>query len=168
MTSSFTTTASFTRVHARYLASKVAADLRLCRIYYDRPSSKDIEDYIEEITELLVGGYLHTFEFGFRANGARIVTCLYTATTGGDLATDDNAGRVFARASVASASFFTYMTYTTKWDSLEPEERDRIRSGLPVERTHGPEPTDGAGYWVSDKTYSVQGTILGRRTFRPN
>ena len=52
MTYSYTTTSTFTRTHAIYLASKVAADLRQMQLFYGRPSNENIEAYIEELAIL--------------------------------------------------------------------------------------------------------------------
>ena len=40
MSYSYTTTETFTRTHARYIASKIAADLRKLQLYYDRPKAE--------------------------------------------------------------------------------------------------------------------------------
>ncbi len=56
MTYTTTTTRTFTRTSALYIASKVAADLRRLRSYYGRPSEEIIQHYVEEIITLLAGG----------------------------------------------------------------------------------------------------------------
>ena len=43
MTSTFTTTATFTRTHAKHLAAKVIADLYQCSVFYDRPTVDAID-----------------------------------------------------------------------------------------------------------------------------
>ena len=47
MTSSYSTSDTFTRTHAVYLASKVAADLKQMQLFYGKPSDGNIEAYIE-------------------------------------------------------------------------------------------------------------------------
>ncbi len=53
-----TSTSSFTITHARYLSSKVAADMHLCALYYGKPSEDKIRDYAEEVAQYLNEGYL--------------------------------------------------------------------------------------------------------------
>ena len=70
--SSYSVTTTFTRTHAREIASRVAADLRLMNRYYDAPSLASIDDYETEFVELLVGGYLDQVEYGFKRSGERV------------------------------------------------------------------------------------------------
>lgn len=162
---------SFTRSHAKYLASKVVADLYQCARLYGRPSTDSIPDYEAELVELLVGGYVREYEFGFKQHGMRVVSWQYSVTVGGDLvggSTDDSAGGVYARAKVAGADYFNFLSYSQKWFGLGSSERDRVEATLPFSRSTGTLPADGNGYWVQDKTYSSSGTSVARRTFRPS
>lgn len=162
---------SFTRTHAKYLASKVVADLYQCARLYGRPSTDSIPDYEAELVELLVGGYVDEYEFGFKRDDKRVVSWQYAVTAGGDVVgggTDDSAGGVYARAKVAGADYFNFVSYSQKWFDLASSDRDRIKKSLPVTRTTGTLPADGNGYWVQDKTYSSSGTSVARKTFRPS
>lgn len=161
---------SFTRTHAKYLASKVVADLYQCARLYGRPTTDSIPDYEAELVELLVGGYVDEYEFGFKKDGKRVVSWHYAVTAGGDLVgggTDDNAGGVYARAKVAGADYFNFLSYSQKWWDLTSSDRERIKGTLPFSRSTGTLPADGNGYWVQDRTYSSSGTSVARRTFRP-
>jgi hypothetical protein len=164
---SFTTTTTFTRTNARYLASKIAADLRQLRSFYGRPSEQKIEDLYEELVEMLAGGYVATFEAGFRTNDKRVVSERYTITAGGS-ADDERAGGVYARADISGASWFTFMTYSEAWWQLTETERQKIRDSVPIDRTPGSEPTDGDGYWESGRNYENGGMSVSRRGFRPS
>jgi hypothetical protein len=163
---SFTTTTTFTRTNARYLASKIAADLRQLRGFYRRPSEETIEDLYEELTEMLSGGYVATFEAGFRKNDRRVVTVSYTVTARGS-SDDERAGGIYARADVSGASWFTFMSYSLPWWQLTDNQRQRIRDSVPIDRTPGSEPTDGDGYWEAGRSYESGGTSASRRGFRP-
>jgi hypothetical protein len=164
---SYTTTSTFTRVHAHYLASKVAADLHLCRLFYGRPTEEAVAAFMEELTELLAGGYVYRYEFGFQRNGQRVVTLQYTVSWTGELIADQDAGRVFAYADVTGAHFYNHLTYSDRWARLAHAERERIEASLPFRRTPGEAPHDGVGYWQTDHSYSAQGVAMQRRTFRP-
>ena len=155
MTSSFTNTATFTIVHARYLASKVAADMHLCAQYYGQPSESQIRDYAEELSQYLNGGYVEEYEFGFKKDEKRVVSWRYRVDSTGILTTDDRAGKVLPYVDVAGASFFNFMTQNSRFFSLSSDEQSRFKSQLPVKRVDGKAPSDGSGYWVSDRNYSA-------------
>ena len=161
--------ATFTVTHARYLASKVAADLHQCRALYNRPDAEAVDAYNDELVTLLGGGYVDAYEFGFKNNGRRIVCWSYTVDGYGDLTGGDSrAGGLYARADVDGSTYYNYLTYSSNWYALDKAERDRIKDGLPVNRTSGSLPDDGSGYWVADHYYTSGGVRLSRRTFRPS
>lgn len=166
MTRTFTTSSTFTRTGAKYIASKVLADLRGMRDYYGEPSESQILDYYGELTELLVGGYIESVEYGFRKNGRRVVTLYYEVLSDGSLS-DEKSGRVYARADISNSKWFSFLTHNGKWASLSPADRQQIEARIPVKRSPGKSPQDGNGYWMADKNYSSQGVGTQRRTFRP-
>lgn len=166
MTYTFTTTSTFTRTSARYIASKVVSDLRRMSFYYGRPTEQEIENYYGELVELLAGGYLKSVEYGFRRDGQRVVSVYYEALADGSLS-DDRAGGLYARADITGASWFSFLTNSSKFFALPEREQARIEASLPVRRTPGQAPADGNGYWVTDRSYAADGVGTQRRTFRP-
>ena len=164
---SSTETSTFTRTHARHMAAKVAADLKRMQRLYDKPSDGDIADYETEVVELLKDGYLGSVAYGFRRNGLWIEPTLqYTARDlAGGTADDDDPGRLRPRANVKDAHFYSYLTYSKAWDSLDESQRQAVRDRLPVKRTGAPEP-GVSGYWTSDRTYSAGGRALYRGSVR--
>jgi hypothetical protein len=168
MTSTFTTSATFTRTHAKHLAAKVIADLYQCSIFYDRPAVDDIEDYETELVEMLANEYVYSYEFGFKSSGKRLLTWHYTVGADGGLhGGDADAGAIYAKATVAQADYFNFMTYSDKWSNLTGSQQASFKSGLPFDRKPGSSPTDGDGYWQVDHGYSAGGVRLDRKTFRP-
>jgi Bacterial HORMA domain family 1 len=167
VTFSYTKTATFSIVHARYLASKVAADMNLCAHYYGKPSEQRIREYAEELARYLSAGYLEEYEFGFQKDGKRVVTWRYRVDSKGDLATDDRPGKVLPYADIVGAVFFNFLTRNSRFSRLSPDERAQFQAELPIQRTDGEPPSDGSGYWVSDRNYFSGGCGLSRRTFRP-
>jgi hypothetical protein len=163
---STTTTSTFTRTDARYLASKIAADLRQLRSFYGRPTEQEIEDYIDELVEMLAGGYVATYEAGFRKDGRRVVSVRYTVSSTG-AARDEGAGGIYARADVTGASWFTFMYYSAAWRALSGPAREVIKATVPIDRSPGTEPTDGNGYWECGRSYASGGTSANRNGFRP-
>lgn len=167
MTFSYTRSTSFTIVHARQLSSKVAADMHLCALYYGAPTEQWIRAYSEELAQLLNGGYVEEYEFGYKRNGIRVVSWRYVVRDGRFL-TDDRPGKVVSIADVSGAVFYNSLTHNTAWHALSDRERTSIESELPVNRTAGSLPSDGNGYWTTDHGYSAGGVGLGRHTFRPS
>jgi Bacterial HORMA domain family 1 len=162
MTTSYTVSETFSITHARHIASRVAGDLRLMSSYYGRPTLPEVDDYLEEIAQLLVKGYLGTFEVGYRRDGKRVFTLLYEVLANGTLS-DSRAGGVPTDADITGASCFSYVTY-----ARDDAARAAFLAGLPVQRTGGPEPVDGDGYWVhDDRSYASGGVGLRRGRFVP-
>lgn len=167
MTYSYTESTSFTITHARELASRVAADLHICSVYYGDPSETMIPDYEEELAALLHEGYVEQYEFGFKEEEKRIVCWRYTVNQYGNLVAGDRPGKVVSWADISSASYYNYLWYSSKWFDLSSEARERFEGNLPIQRVGGAAPEDGAGYWEADKNYAAGGRVLARKTFRP-
>jgi hypothetical protein len=167
MSYSFTTTSTFTRTHAKHLAAKVIADLYQCYVLYDRPSVGDIGDYETELIEMLASEYVASYEFGFKKDGKRVLTWRYTVGSDGGLHSDSDAGGIYAKATVAGASYYNFMSYSDKWSGLSESQRSSFKSSLPVQRTNGSLPDDGDGYWQTDHGYNAGGVRVERKTFRP-
>lgn len=169
MTSSFsyTDTLTFTRTHARHMAAKVAADLKRMQRFYGRPTDSQIAEYEAEVIEFLKEGYLGTVMYGYRRNGNWIEPTLrYTARDlAGASANDNDPGRVRPGASVAAASFYSYLTYSSSWDGLNAPEKEAFRARLPFRRNEAPEPGID-GYLSADLVYSAGGRALERATVR--
>ena len=160
---------TFTRTEARYLASKVVADLHQCARLYGQPGIAEIADYETELVERLVKGYIAQYEFGFKKDGKRVV-CWQYEVKDGDLvggSADDRPGGVYARADVSGAAYYNHTTSTVKWALLSREQQVAFERTLPFTRTPMALPDDGSGYWVADRTYTRGGVAVSRQTFRP-
>ena len=166
MTNTFTTSSTFTRTGAKYIASKVMADLRGMRAYYEQPDESRIREYGEELVELLAGDYLASVEYGFMRNDQMVVALRYEVRQDGSLQ-DGKSGGVFAGADISNAKWFSVLTNSLKWVSLSDVERQQIEERIPIKRTPGQGPQDGSGRWVTDRSYSSEGVGTQRRTFRP-
>lgn len=165
MSNSFTVSESqtFTVTHAKYLASKVATDLKRMQRFYNYPTDSSIATYETEIIELLKMGYLDTVTYGFKKDDKWIEPTLrYNAKDlSGMTSSDDDPGRVSPGANVVGASFCSYLKYSRAWDKLTSEERDTFTKSLPLQRVGADEPGIN-GYLSSDKTYSSGGKSLER------
>lgn len=163
----FSDTVSFTLTHAKYLSSKVAADLKRMQRFYGAPVDSRIAAFETELTELLKAGYLGTVTYGFRKDGNWIEPALrYTARDlAGLAANDDDPGRVRPGINISGASFYSYLTYSAAWDQLTTTQQDAFSRTLPFQRTSATEPGIN-GYMVADLTYSSGGRALNRSTLR--
>lgn len=169
MSGSYSISTTFTQTNAKYLASKVASDLQQCHRLYGDPTASAVVNYEAELVAMLAGGYVEEYEFGYKKGGLRVVSWQYRVNASGDLVggADDRSGGIYARADVAGATYFNFMSYSTRWFALSASERDGVRASHSISRSTGELPTDGNGYWKSDRTYSNTGVAVERRTFQP-
>lgn len=167
MTSSYTLSETFSIVHARHISSRVAADMRLMSRYYGYPAEAAIENYLEEMAQLLAKGYLATFEIGYTRNGGRLFTLHYEVRADGSLS-DSRAGGVPVGIDISGGTPFNFLTHSAAWHHLSQAEREAFEATLPVQRAVGDEPVDGHGYWVhDDRSYAAAGAGLRRGRFVP-
>ena len=66
--SSYSYSETFSRTHARRLSGRVTTDLRQSHILYGSPTESSLEAYRAELEELLSGGYVDRYQFGFKRN----------------------------------------------------------------------------------------------------
>jgi len=69
--------------------------------------------------------------------------------------------------SITGATFFNYLTRNSRFFKLTADQQVRFKRDLPIQRTNGEPPSDGAGYWTSDRNYYSGGQGLNRQTFQP-
>ncbi|WP_300532629.1 hypothetical protein [Maricaulis sp.] len=155
-------TTTFTLTHAKYLASKVRTDLMRMHRYYGKPSLNEIDEYEEEVTAFLKEGYLGEVWYGFRRDEKWIEPSLkYTARDLSGDGADDRPGLLPTRKDIEGASFYSYLTYSSRWNALSETEKEAFRSKLAVKRVGAPKP-EISGYLSSDQTYSAGGRALNR------
>tara|TARA_R110002111_G_scaffold177181_1_gene243213 strand:+ start:18015 stop:18527 length:513 start_codon:yes stop_codon:yes gene_type:complete len=162
-----TQSATFTVTHAKYLASKIAADLNACSRLHGQPSLSTVEIYNEELVELLRFGYLSQYEFGFQRDDQRVLSWSYEVDASGSISSDDRAGKMSAYVDLSGTSFFNYAWYSNKYHNLTSDQQSTFKDSHSVNRTSGNPPSDGTGYWSgNEKNYSAGGTGVSRRSFR--
>jgi len=159
---------SFTLTHAKYLVSKVAADMRLCQLYYGEPSDTQINNYGTELAILLKDGYVSSYEFGYvrKTDKERILTWRYSVDNSGNLTSNDRPGRITSGVDITGASMHNRLCHSAAWFKLSENERDAIEEGLPIHRTPASDYGSSLGYWVNDLTYSSGGVATVRQTFK--
>lgn len=166
---SLTESQTFTIVHARHMAAKVATDLKRMQRFYGYPATDQrIAAFEGEVVELLRQGYLGTVTYGFQRNGEWIEPTLrYTASELASGLLDDDPGRVVIGHNTEGATFNSYLTYSAAWYNLTTAQQQEVEARLPLQRTGVAEPKVAAGkYFANDKTYSAGGRALGRSSVR--
>lgn len=159
---------TFTATNAKHLASRVASDLYQCSRLYGYPSESHIAELQQELAVLLTGGYVATYEFGFKKHGKRVLTWFYTVDSSGNLVggNDDRSGGIHAHGDVSTATYFNFLTYSTKWSDLDANQKAQVDSQHPVYRPDGDAPTDGNGTWHIERAYTSGGVRIDRKSFR--
>jgi hypothetical protein len=162
----YTYAQTFTRTHARKLAGRVTSDLRQCHLIYGKPSESALADYLTELEELLTGGYVSHYQFGFQRNEQTVWSLRYTVGPDGGLTGAGTAGGVPARHDVTGADYFNFLTYSPSWSQLSPTARKAIEDNLPITRTPGTLPGTANGLWTTDRTYAAGGIAVQRAVFK--
>lgn len=167
MSATATQSQTWTITQAKYVTSKIAADLDLVRSYYGRPSAPNISDYAEEAAQLLNKRYLATVEYGFKRDGKVVFSLKYEAKSDGTLLTDDRPGKVPSDLNLSDTTFYSWLNYSPAWRALDESSRTNFESKLPIQRTTGSEPETGLGYWEENRSYSKNGEGVSRKVFKP-
>ena len=165
MSSSFTQT--FTATNAKYLASKVAADLKRIQRFYGLPSDASIEMYERELVEFLKKGFIEKVTYGFKKDDNFIEpTLVYAAEEiSGISSADDDPGKIRPGADISGASFGSYMIYSSSYHNLNTSDKEAFELGLPFNRTSSPEPGI-SGYLHADNSYSSGTKSLNRSSVK--
>jgi hypothetical protein len=167
MSSSSTTTSTFTIANARHVAAKIKTDLKLLQRAYGGPTDGDIDNYGEEVAQMLNAGYLGSVTYGYMKDRKWIVALRYTANNDGTLSTDHRAGQIPRGVAVKGASFYSYMTYSSKRATVTTADWDSFCEALPFRRVGADAPGTSGGYWTTDHTYSSKGSGVARTTLKP-
>lgn len=164
--SSYTFNTTFTLTNAKYLASKVATDLKRIQRFYGSPTDNQISNYETEITELLKEGYLDNITYGFRRNGIWIKpSTRYTSLELANGNIDDDPGKILVGADINNASFGSFLCTNSKWDKLTQTEKDTFLKKLPLKRVDGNAP-QSEGYFSNDLTYGSGGKSVNRSSLK--
>jgi hypothetical protein len=160
-------TETFTLLHARIVASKVATDLQRFQRFYGTPTAQEISDYELEITQLLKHDVVSEVVYGFKRNDKWTEAAVrYKALPGGTIATDDDPGKIRPGLDIAGAVFTSFLTYNNNWSAKSQTERQAIEAELPFQRSTGSTPSLEIGYWYDDRNYVAGGRGVARSTVR--
>jgi hypothetical protein len=162
-----TTTSSFTITHARYIASKVATDLKRFQRFYGAPNDTVIDQYEGELAGLLKYDAVEYVVYGFQRNSLWTPASVrYRAIPGGPLLADDDPGKIRPGIDISGARFTSFLSYSNSWFNIPQADREAIKASLPIQRSNGSSPNLESGAWSDDNTYSAGGRGLGRSSVR--
>ena len=164
--SSYTFNTTFTLTNAKYLASKIATDLKRIQRFYGYPADSQIIEYEAEITELLKEGYLDNIIYGFKRNGIWIKPSIkYNSIELSNGNTDDDPGKIAIGGDVSNATFGSFLCKNSKWERLSQTDKDNFLKNLPIKRSDGSIPQSD-GYFSNDLTYGSGGKAINRSTLK--
>ena len=169
MSYSFTSTESrtFTKTHAKYMASKIVTDLKRLQRFYGKPDDSFILQHFLEAVMLLKFNFLKRITYGFQRYEKWIEPTLkYTAhDLMNDYENDDDPGKIRPGKDVSGAVFSSFLEYSNSWKKLSSEEQNEFENQLPFQRSFGTEPLFN-GYLYRDLTYSSGGRTIYRESLR--
>jgi Bacterial HORMA domain family 1 len=117
--SSYSYAETFSRTHARRLAGRVTTDLRQSYLLYGSPSESKLEEYRTELEELLAGGYVDRYQFGFKRDEKAVWSLRYVVGPDGSLTGTGIGGGVPVGVDIAGATFFNFLTSSSNWYAPE-------------------------------------------------
>lgn len=162
-----TQTRTFTITEARYVTSKIAADLDSLRMQYGGLTAQRATEFAEEAAILLSKRALKSVEYGFKRNGAIVFSMRYEVKADGSLDADDRPGKIPYGMSLGDAVFYSYLRYSDAFNALPAADRAAVEASLPLQRNGSGEPALAqGGQWESSRTYSKNGEGVERLMYR--
>jgi hypothetical protein len=158
---------SFTITDARKIASKVKTDLIRIQRLYGNLTDKSIEDYEEELVQLIKLDVLKKATYGFKRSEKFIEpSVIYTSKDFSGMQGDgDDPGSIRPNKDISGAHFASFLEYNENWDKLTESEKSEIKDSLPINRSNGSLPQIN-GYLSNDKSYYSNGKGLGRESVK--
>jgi hypothetical protein len=164
MTISMTRASTFTIADARYVSSKLGADLRNLNARYSKPALSNIDDFVEETAQYLKAGYLESVDFGFKDGDRWILRLRYTAAAGGQLQ-DEAPGRLPSAVDVIGYAFHSYLKPNSTFYALGSADQAAFEGALRIQRGIAPEPSAFEGQHGNQAQYARNGAGLNRTVY---
>jgi len=150
---------------AKYVTSKLGADLLNLHARYGRPDRDKIADFILEAALYLKAGYLSTVDYGFKDGDRWMLRLRYRAVSGGQLR-DAAPGALPNVGDIDGYPFYSYLISNDAFDALTAAQRRAFKDTLPIQRGSAAEPSTSAGIIDGNSEYARNGTGLTREVFR--
>ncbi len=169
MSTSFTSsnTHTFTVTNAKYIASKVATDLKRIQRFYNTPSDNMIDKYEQELVVYLKNGFLTEITYGFLSDEDWINPTLRYTPQDFRLFSerDDDPGKVRPGENIQGAYFTSFLISNSRYANVSAAQQEAFIAALPFNRTEGESPGSN-GYFSNDLIYSSGGRSLNRSSLK--
>lgn len=170
MTFTQTRTSSTTTTWARvkYVTRKVQADLLGILDTYGYYSEEYGLKLIRDLRVLLDEEVINRVAFVWYKKGTNeVLHALSYTVIAGDALADDVTGDIpyYSSLSASAASFTVVITRSQRWKNMQEYSKNRVREKLELNWENDADYNYGAGWWVTDRTYSKNGYGLERKRF---
>lgn len=169
-TQSSTETETLTNTQARFLASRIASDLTLVRIFHGHHSATLTEQHVIDLAfeaaALLRHGLLDSIKYGFQIGNEWVFALHYKVNQYNQVEpTSDDPGSIIAASLPAGSNWLSSLTPRQN-PAYSDEQAAAIREKLPVQRYTAEEPGGTLGTWITDKSYGAGNVLVERAQFR--
>jgi hypothetical protein len=164
-TRSGTQTSAYTSVV--HITRKVQTDILEIGDTYDYFQESFAQSVIHDVRIFIDEEVIDYVKFVWKdQNTSRVLDELrYQAISGGVGLADDRPGGIRYNSTLASADFSVRITYNRRWRKMAESERKAIQDRLSLIWGPAGQLDYSGGRWVSDRTYSMDGTGLVRTRF---
>ena len=166
-TGTLTRTASITMIDVRHVLWRITSDLRVLRAQHGLITAEYEQNVLEDLLLFIYRNYVDQIEFRFidpATNACMDGSVRYAMSRNWEGDEDDDSGGLRYR-NLQGASFNVVVWYSATWSALPDSEKAAFKQSLKL--SWGPANVrDGAGRWVTDKTYGSGGLGATRSVFR--
>ena len=125
-----------------------------------------LEKYRTKLEELLIGGYVDRYQFGFKRDGQAVWSLRYVVGPDGSLTGTGNRRWCPGRPECPWRDVLQLPNLLGQLVRVSASARAAVERRLPFIRVVGTLPGEAGGYWTSDRTYAAGGVALDRSAFR--
>ncbi len=166
-TSTLTTTHTSTLTKIVYVTRKVQADFLAILDTYGYFDVAYAAKLINDVRMFLDDEVVDRVKFVWTRQGTNYVLAEfdYRVITGGIGLADDHSGGIRYNPLLANAAFTVRVFYNQRWNAMDPQQRDDLRSRLLLSWGPAGQLDYSGGSWIVDRTYSKDGYGLARNRF---
>jgi hypothetical protein len=164
-----TRTAAITMVDVRHVMWRIQSDLCALRVHHGMIDLRYEEETLYDLTLLVLRGFISRVEFRFvdSTYGTRRYAVRYDVDRNrGDVADDESGGLRWQ--DLRGTWFQTFIVYTAAYRMLTQSQQAALRAELKTAWGPAADVADGAGQWISDRTYGSGSLGAARSVFKAN
>ena len=166
-TGTLTRTASITMTDVRHVLWRILSDLRVLRAQHGLITAQFESDVAEDLLLFIYRNYVDQIEFRFvdSATNTRKYAVRYSLTRSWSGDQDADAGGLRYR-DLTGTSFAVVISYSATWKALSAQTKAAFLQSLKGSWGSAADVRDGAGAWVTERTYGRGGLGATRSVFR--